>query len=586
MTAPQASRTTLADLIPLIENANLSPIQKRDQISAVRTLARLLGAELRDIAADAAKLRRRMEAIAPEALGLSKARWTNIRSLVGKALAQARPMQPGRRIAPLLPAWEALFASLDRNRATRLLALVRQLSVDGVGPAGVSLQDLEAYREAIHIDRLRAKPEKTWDAIVWTWNACRREVDGWPVIEIPREIRREVYVRAWSNFPASLKVDVDAFLVRLSGADLSEDGPARPARPATLKTREYQLRVAGSALVYKGVDPSAIRSVADLVTIDNFKMILRFLLDRHEGKTSPQISQIATFLKGVARHWAKVDDLVLLQMQKVASRVSTGQRGLTQRNRERLRPFDDPNTVATFLGLPERIRREVEKDPRATKLKSVDAQMAAAIAILQVTPIRLSNLAAIDMRKNLIARSKRVYLVFGEGDTKNGEPIDFELPERTVDVVAWYIREYRSHLVRAPTDALFPGEGSGPKSAYGFGTQIKATVFRFTGLSVNSHLFRHAGAKMFLDQRPGQYEVVRQVLRHRSIQTTTSFYAGAETRSAGQHYAAVIDTLRARPSPAPSGRPAKSAAGSAKTAAKSAAETKTKTKGKTIGEPR
>src|SRR5271163_4706606 len=52
MTAPQASRTTLADLIPLIENANLSPIQKRDQISAVRTLARLLGAELRDIAAE------------------------------------------------------------------------------------------------------------------------------------------------------------------------------------------------------------------------------------------------------------------------------------------------------------------------------------------------------------------------------------------------------------------------------------------------------------------------------------------------------------------------------------------------------
>jgi hypothetical protein len=70
-------------------------------------------------------------------------------------------------------------------------------------------------------------------------------------------------------------------------------------------------------------------------------------------------------------------------------------------------------------------------------------------------------------------------------------------------------------------------------------------VFRFSGLVVNAHLFRHAGAKIFLDQRPGEYEVMRQVLRHRSIQTTTSFYAGAETRSAGQHYAAVIDQLRA-----------------------------------------
>ena len=44
---------------------------------------------------------------------------------------------------------------------------------------------------------------------------------------------------------------------------------------------------------------------------------------------------------------------------------------------------------------------------------------------------------------------------------------------------------------------------------------------------------------------------MRQVLRHRSIQTTTSFYAGAETRSAGQHYAAVIDQLRAEAAGSP-----------------------------------
>ena len=360
----------------------------------------------------------------------------------------------------------------------------------------------------------------------------------------PRSIRREIYVLPWSDFPASLKADVDAFLVRLSGADLSEDGPSRPARAPTLKTREYQLRVAASALVHKGVDAESICSVADIVTLERFKLILRFLLDRHDGQTSPQVAQMAGFLKGVAKHWAKADDLALLQMQKMASRLSTGRRGLTAKNRERLRPFDDARMVALFLGLPQRIRREVEKDPRPPKRKAVDAQSAAAIGLLQAVPLRLGNLSRLDMRKNLIARGKRVYLVVPEGDTKNGEPVDFELPAETVEIVAWYIRDYRPHLVRAPTDALFPGEGSGPKSAYGLGAQIKAAVFRFTGLKVNPHLFRHAGAKIFLDQRPGQYEVVRQVLRHRSIETTTSFYAGAETRSAGQHYAAVINRLR------------------------------------------
>jgi hypothetical protein len=93
------------------------------------------------------------------------------------------------------------------------LALAHDLSVKGIRPADVTLADLEAYRDAIHNDGLRAKPEQTWDAIIWTWNACRREIAGWPDIEIPRAVRRETYARPWSDFPASLAVDVDAFLM-------------------------------------------------------------------------------------------------------------------------------------------------------------------------------------------------------------------------------------------------------------------------------------------------------------------------------------------------------------------------------------
>ena len=91
MTPSPPSRTTLADLIPLIEQANLSPIQKRDQISAVKTTARLLGATPAEIDADPARLRKRLETIAPQALGLSRGRWNNIRSLVGQG---PRPCPP------------------------------------------------------------------------------------------------------------------------------------------------------------------------------------------------------------------------------------------------------------------------------------------------------------------------------------------------------------------------------------------------------------------------------------------------------------------------------------------------------------
>ena len=205
MTVAQPSRTTLADLIPLIEQANLSPIQKRDQISAVKTTARLLGATPAEIDADPIRLRKRLETIAPQAVGLSRGRWNNIRSLVGKALALARPVLPGRQTARLLPEWEALFAPLSRNRAAGLLAMARYLSVREVRPDKVTLADLEAYHEAILSDRLRAKPEQTWDGIVWTWNACWREVAGWPDIEISRESRREVYVSPMAGLSTVLE---------------------------------------------------------------------------------------------------------------------------------------------------------------------------------------------------------------------------------------------------------------------------------------------------------------------------------------------------------------------------------------------
>ena len=47
-------------------------------------------------------------------------------------------------------------------------------------------------------------------------------------------------------------------------------------------------------------------------------------------------------------------------------------------------------------------------------------------------PIRLKNLTGLNLTDNLIARAKSFYLVIGEHETKNREPIDFELPAETV----------------------------------------------------------------------------------------------------------------------------------------------------------
>ncbi|MGB0193277.1 MAG: hypothetical protein ACPF9J_07065, partial [Candidatus Micropelagos thuwalensis] len=60
------------------------------------------------------------------------------------------------------------------------------------------------------------------------------------------------------------------------------------------------------------------------------------------------------------------------------------------------------------------------------------------------------------------------------------------------------------------------------------------------------HQFRHAAAKILLDAKPGHYEVVRKVLGHKSLSTTYSHYAGAETQAAISLYDDVIIHHRQR----------------------------------------
>jgi integrase len=461
-----------------------------------------------------------------------------------KALALVRPMMPGRSRQAILPEWEAFTATLPFSRTIRLVPLLRFLSARGRRPADVSRADLDAYRDAIMSDRLRKDPEKSWDRLVWVWSWCLRNVSGWPAIVVERPTKRVTYLLPWSVFPPSFKDDVDRFLLRLSGQDLSEDGPPRPARPATLEKRSYQLRVAASALVHRGHDAHAVRSIADLLSLERYQDILRFFLDRDSGRSPHQAAEMAAFLKDTAKHWVKVDEATLERMKRIASRLAIPRRGMTPKNRERLRPFDDPESVAAFLALPQRLRAEVRTGKRNPRSEAMLSQMAAAIALLQAAPIRLKNLTALDVNKNLIARGKSLYLVIAESEVKNSEPIDFELPAETRDILAWYVREHRPLLISEPTDALFPGPNGGAKSSNTLAKQIPQTVFRYTGLRINVHLFRHAAGKLFLDARPGQYEVMRRVLGHRSIATTTGLYAGAETRSAGSHFAAVIAERR------------------------------------------
>src|SRR5215469_7608428 len=360
-TAPSRSpaEPTLADVLAAIAVVELPKARRQNLASAVRTVARLLDRPPELVPADPQRLAQRLQEIAPVAAGLSKGRWANVRSLLSRTLALTRPMLPGRHRTKLSPAWRALYVGLpERGQAIRLSRPLHWLSDQGIEPGAVRLEDLERFGVELQQSSLAKRPEQSWREIAWVWNKVQREIPGWPAVVIPLPQRRQIYTFPWSAFPASLKLDVDAYLDRLSGADLLAETPFRPVRASTRDHRERQFRTFASALVHRGRAPETLRSLADLVALDAFKDALRFFVERRGGKSSSSVEDMATALKAVAKHYVKLDAAALEAMTAIIRRISVKKRSMTQKNRDRLRPFDDLGTALALLRLPARLMRE------------------------------------------------------------------------------------------------------------------------------------------------------------------------------------------------------------------------------------
>lgn len=54
------------------------------------------------------------------------------------------------------------------------------------------------------------------------------------------------------------------------------------------------------------------------------------------------------------------------------------------------------------------------------------------------------------------------------------------------------------------------------------------------------HQFRHAAGALIIQHRPGEYELVRRILGHKSIETTKRFYLALETTQASQIFTDII----------------------------------------------
>ena len=237
----------------------------------------------------------------------------------------------------------------------------------------------------------------------------------------------------------------------------------------------------------------------------------------------------------------------LASLKACRRKLGTLPTGLTEKNRSLLRKFEDPHLLDALIRLPDRVWSRARRDLATTRRAFIELQSALAIDLLLHVPLRMENLAALSFEQHLHwpqGHNKPALIVFGLDETKNDIPLEYEIPTALAERLQVYRNEIAPKVTSKRPDAVFVTWAGKPRTQGAVTVAIEKTILRHLGVKLTPHQFRHLAAKIILDDNPGAYELVRQMLGHKNMKTTTNFYAGIDTRRAGRAHADLIMKLR------------------------------------------
>lgn len=282
-----APATLEAVLDALLARGDLAPNRLRDLRSAVTRVAKLLGAAPSHIPLHLPVLSAKLAAINPVAAGLTTKTLSNIRSdfLAAVSAGGLKPLRPPGKAA-LSPGWARLLAKLPKRRAgIGLSRLAHHASREGIEPDQISDAALDRFITAVRQSSLHRNPNRLHRTIAKIWNEAVRQA-GLDLRQVTIPSFRPPAKRTnWEDLTCEFRQDVDAHLAWCAGSDVFHaDARPRPLAAQTLKLRRIQIHAAVTALMAAGVNPSAIKSLADLVSPDAFKLILRQRYNAANGR--------------------------------------------------------------------------------------------------------------------------------------------------------------------------------------------------------------------------------------------------------------------------------------------------------------
>ena len=544
---------SLGDALVLIKtDPALTASQKTQWSCSIRKIASWIDRPLDTLPARLTALRQAVERLNAARLGVSQKTLSNHKSNLKASLNylsdQGLTLSRG---VDLSSDWTALMdRTIDRWAKPRLFALCRYASARGLAPEDINddvLADFFEHRKATTFHKVTPCWRRE---VARAWNKCVDKIEGFPSCRLTvEELKPRFHGPDWEDFPQAFRDEVGAYLASLKNPHRSNSGRRfKGCKPSTIRTRRAEIRAAARKMVRLGKPIESFQSLYDLVEPQAVSELLDAYWKECGDRPTNYVIDLSWKLQSIARQTNSLTEEELAELDEVRIALEEHRRsGLTEKNLAVVRAVLAGNVWTKVVQLPDQLLAEARKRKAKSRMKAaVLAQLAVAIRILTYAPIRIGNLVDISLETNLIrpdGLDGPYWLQFQGYDVKNEIDLTYPFSKEVTRFIECYIDEFRPILLRGSNSPLlFPGgKGDGAaKLTTTLSEQIAGLTNRELGLRITAHQFRHAAAAIILKSQPGNYELVRRILGHRNIQTTTGFYVGLETIESSKQFGELI----------------------------------------------
>jgi integrase len=548
MTEIRLLEPSVADVLKAIEGAShLTTSKKTHWSCSLRQVCAGIGRPAESIPGRWSGVEVSLRQLHHARLGCSPKTLANHKANARAALVWFAGVKTGPRHGiELSPAWAALRGKIpEEHLRRRLSGLLRYASASDVEPENISEAVLDGYMHYRAETTALASDRAARRKIARTWNTCVAKVPGWPSNRLIEPAVKALTQISWDAFPEQLRVEIEQYLAGFTKIRRGAKGKRiRPCKPSTIATRRRELQAFARMAVQQGAPIESLNSLSALLHPDLAEKVLNAYWEQNGDEPSTSTIDIGWKIVSVARETNCLSEAELARLDNMRAALEEHRRkGLTDKNLAVIRQVLTEGVWDEVVALPIKMMEKARAHRDQAPVKAaVTAQLATAIAIFTFAPIRLGNLISIRLDENLIrpgGPDGPYWLVFPDYDVKNRVTLQFKLQPKLSELIEEYIKDYRP--LRGSKDLwLFPGQKGEIKNSRTLSLQVTDRVIKATGLRITVHQFRHAAAAIFLKHRLGQYELVRQMLGHRSIQTTMNFYVGLENIVATEIFGDII----------------------------------------------